>query len=98
MPKLVSGDVSNSRVRRLLTEDLGNAMSGDRTVPFDEQTVGADVGGSVVCNPIVEQFFELRMQGDIAVVVQLAERDPQPVRRANLYDRIDGRSSTIPCY
>ncbi len=74
VPKLVGRDVSNSCFCSLLTEDLGNPMGGNRTVSFDEEPVGADLSGTVICDPIVQELFELRMQGDVSVVVQLAER------------------------
>ena len=75
VPKLVRGNVSNSRVCSLLTEDLGNPMRSDRTVLFDEEPVGPDVCGAVVCHPIIEELFELGMKGEMAIVVQLAERN-----------------------
>ena len=47
--------------------------------------------GPVVGDPVVEEFFQLRVQGNVAVVVQLADRDPQPVGGADLHDRVDGQ-------
>ena len=46
-------------------------------------------------DPVVEQVFELRVQRDVAVVVQLADRDPQPVGRTDLHDRIDGEGEQL---
>jgi hypothetical protein len=43
----------------------------------------------VVGDPIVEQWFELWVQRDVAVVVELADRDPQPVGGADLHDSVD---------
>ena len=40
--------------------------------------------------PVVEERLELGVQRDVAVVVELAERDPQPVGGADLHDGIDG--------
>jgi hypothetical protein len=54
-------------------EDLGNPMGGDRTVPFDEQSVGADIGGSVVCNPA---FVSPNYQVSNDVVVTLGNWVP----------------------
>ena len=56
---------------------------------------GAQSGGPVVGDPVVEQFFELRVQRDVAVVVQLADRDPQPVGGADLHDRVDGEGEQL---
>ena len=38
--------------------------------------------------PLAEQGDQLRVQGDVAVVAQLAERDPQPVVAADLHDGV----------
>ena len=43
----------------------------------------------------VEQVFELRVQRDVAVGVHLADRDPKPVGRADLHDRIDGECEQL---
>ena len=93
VPKLVSRHMPNSGICNVLAEDLGNTLRGVRTVPFDKEPVGSDVGGTVVCHPIVEEFFELRMERDVSVVMQLIQRNPQPVDGANLHDGVD-RAST----
>ena len=56
---------------------------------LDEHQLRAQVlgpGGE----PAVEELFELGVQGDVAVVVQFADRDPQPVGGADLHDGVDG--------
>src|SRR5215207_7531452 len=58
---------------------------------FDEQQPDrAQPGGAVVGDPVVEQFLQLRVQRDVAVVVEFADRDPKPERRADLDDGVDG--------
>ena len=71
-------------------ERFGDAVVTDRPVVFEQKAIRAQSGGSVAGDPVVEQFFQLRVQRDVAVVVELADRDPQPVGRADLHDRVDG--------
>ena len=40
-------------------------------------------------DPLVEQVLELRVQRDVAVGAELPERHVQPVRGADLHDRVD---------
>ena len=53
-------------------------------ISFERRSCGP--GGE----PAVEELFELGVQGDVAVVVQFADRDPQPVGGADLHDGVDG--------
>jgi len=46
----------------------------------------------VLADPVVEHVLELWVQRDVAVVVELADRDPEPVGRADLDDGVDGES------
>ncbi|WP_392755300.1 hypothetical protein [Streptomyces sp. LN590] len=39
--------------------------------------------------PVVQQRLHLRVQGDVAVGVHLADRDAEPVGGADLHDRVD---------
>jgi hypothetical protein len=56
------------------------AVVGDQPlVPADVLQVGRGPGG--------EQLCELGVQRDVAVVAELAQRDPQPVPGADLDDR-----------
>ena len=45
--------------------------------------------------PLVEQLLQLRVQRDIAVSVQLAQRDVQPVGRTDLNDGIGGQCQVL---
>jgi hypothetical protein len=45
----------------------------------------------MVGDPVIKQLFELWVQRDVAVVVQLADREPQPVGGSDLHDRVDGQ-------
>jgi hypothetical protein len=57
------------------------AVVGDQPlVPADVLQVGRGPGGEQVC--------ELGVQRDVAVVAELAQRDPQPVPGADLDDRV----------
>ena len=46
----------------------------------------------MVADPVVEHLLQLRVQRDVAVVMELADRDAQPERRTDLHDRVDGQS------
>jgi hypothetical protein len=67
----------------------GDAPRGDRAMASEQEAVGAHLAGPVVGDPVVEQFLQLRMQGDVAVIVKLAHRDPQPIGRADLDHGVD---------
>jgi hypothetical protein len=43
-------------------------------------------------HPVVQQLLELRVERDVAVVVELADRDAQPVGRADLHDCVGGQA------
>jgi len=49
----------------------------------------------VLTDPVVEHVFELWVQRDVAVVVELADRYPQPERRADLDDGVDVQSEEL---
>ena len=88
--ELVRGDVADARVGAEPAQRGGDAQRGDGTVAFEQEPVGAQAGGPVVGDPVVEQRLELRVQGDVAVVVELADRDAEPVGGADLDDGVDG--------
>jgi len=48
----------------------------------------------VLTDPVVEHVLELRVQRDVAVVVELADRDPKPVGGADLDNGVDVRASS----
>jgi hypothetical protein len=59
------------------------------------RAIGAQPGGPVVGDPGIEQLFELWVQWDVAVIVQFADRDPQPAGGADLNDRVDGEGQQL---
>ena len=96
MPQLVGGDVADAGGVAQMPQRLGDTVVTDRPVVFEQKTIGAQPGGPVVGDPVVEEFFQLWVQRNVAVVVQLADRDPQPVGGADLHDRVDGKLSSSP--
>ena len=73
----------------------GDALMADRSVVFEQKAIGAQAGRPVVGDPVVEQLFQLWVQRDVAVVVQFADRDPQPVGGADLHDGVDGEGEQL---
>ena len=65
-----------------------DAALADALAVLDEQVAAAQAGWSVG-EPLVEEVLELRVQGNVAVVAQLAQRHVQPVGGADLYYGID---------
>ncbi len=66
---------------------------GDGPSAFEQQPVRAQPGRATVDDPVVEHLFELRVQRDVAFVVELADGDSQPERRADLEEGVDGEAS-----
>ena len=97
MPELVRGDVSDSRRSGYLGDGPVDPALGDPPTAVDEQVVAAQARGPAG-DPVVEQVFELRVQGDVAVGAQLADRHVQPVGRSRSArrSRWSGRG-TRPC-
>jgi hypothetical protein len=77
------------------TDDAADLVAVDRpAVVGDEAPVSADVvlvGGG----PVGEQVNEVRMQGDVAVVAELAERHAQPVGLADADDGVGGKIAEL---
>ena len=71
-------------------ERVADALLADPSAALDEQPRLAQTGRPVG-DPLVEHVLELRVQRDVAVGAELPERHVQPVRRADLHDRIDGQ-------
>ena len=46
--------------------------------------------------PLIDHGFQLRVQWDVAVVVEFADRDPQPVGGADLDDGVGGEAEEFP--
>jgi len=88
--ELVSGDVADPCLAADPVQCGGDPQRGDGPVPFQQQPVGAQPGGPMLGDPVVEHFLELGMQWDVAVVVELADRDSQPEGGSDLDDGVDG--------
>ncbi|MDI3315610.1 MAG: hypothetical protein QJR12_15460 [Mycobacterium sp.] len=48
-----------------------------------------------LCEPLVEQFLQLRVQRDVSVGVQLAQRHVQPVGRTDLHNGVGGQRQVL---
>ena len=88
VPELVRRHVPDARGARSVRDGVLNALLADPSAALHEQPRLAQTRGTLG-DPFVEQLLELRVQGDVAVGAQLAERHVQPVRRADLDHRID---------
>ena len=74
--QLVGGDVADAGNVGDASQRGGDAVTTYRSIVFEQKAIGAQAIRSVVGDPVVEQLFELRVQRDVAVVVQFADRDP----------------------
>ena len=81
-------DVSDPGRRGDLGDGPVDAVVPDALAVFEEQVAAAQAGWSVG-EPLVEEVLQLRVQGNVAVVAQLAQRHVQPVGGADLHYRID---------
>ena len=95
MSQLMGGDVADPGNVGDVSQRGGDAVTTYRSIVFEQKAIGAQPMWSVLGDPVVEQLFELWVQRDVAVVVQLADRDPQPVGRADLHDRVDGEGQQL---
>jgi len=59
----------------LVVEDLADPVAGERPVAVDEQSIRTNPDGPVVGDPVVEEILELWVQRDVAVLVELADRN-----------------------
>jgi hypothetical protein len=57
-------------------------------LPFSRGSSSGFAGGHVALAVVGDEGQQLRVQRDVAVVVQLADRDVQPVPGADLHDRV----------
>ena len=87
----MGGDVADAGGFGNASQRGGHAVATDRSITFEQKAIGAQSAGSVMADPVVEQVLQLRVQRDVAVVVQLADRDPQPVGGSDLDDRVNGQ-------
>ena len=90
--QLMGGDVADAGGVGSVPQGFGDAVVADRPVVFEQKAIRAQSGGPVVGDPVVEQLLELWVQRDVAVVVQFADRNSQPVGGADLHDRVDGEA------
>ncbi len=79
MSQLMGGDVADTGHVGDAAQRSRHALVADRSIVFDQKVIGAQPVRSVVGDPVIKQVLELWVQRDIAVVVQLADRDAQPV-------------------
>ena len=63
MPQLVGGDVADAGDLAQVPQRLGDTVVTDRPIVFEQKMIGAQSVGAVVGDPVVEEFFQLRMQG-----------------------------------
>jgi hypothetical protein len=90
--ELMRGDVADPGVVGDAAERVGDAQLGDGSAVLEQEPIAAQPDGPVVRDPIVEQVLEVGVEWDVAVVVELADRDPHPERRTDLNDGIDSEA------
>src|SRR5712691_5646671 len=88
--QLVRRDAPESGMASDLFNSGVHSRCSDPAPMVGEQVVRTQ-GVAPSTEPLVEEGFKLRMEWDVAIAVQLADRHPQPVRRANLDNGIDGQ-------
>ncbi|BCO34927.1 hypothetical protein MHEC_27950 [Mycobacterium heckeshornense] len=89
------GDVADAGRARDAAQRRSDAVMANRPSVFDQKVIGAQPIGSMVGDPVIKEFFELWVQRDVAVVVQLADRDAQPVGGSDLHDGVDGEGQQL---
>jgi hypothetical protein len=88
VPQLMRVDMADSRCGSSGLDCLVDSGTWDRaTAISEEQWTVLPVRSPL--EPCVDHCFELGMQGDVPVVVKLADRDAEPVGGSDLDDRID---------
>ena len=90
VPELVRGHAADPGRLGGVRDRVPDALLADPSAALDEQVWLAQTRGTLG-DPLVEHLFELGVQGDIAVGAELPERHVQPVRGADLHDRVDGQ-------
>jgi hypothetical protein len=71
-------------------DGVSDALFADPPAALDEQPRLAQTDRPVR-DPLIEQVFELGVQRDVAVGAEFPERHVQPVRGADLHDRVDSQ-------
>ena len=85
--ELVWGNVANSSRFGYFGDGAVYARDGESAATFDEQQIRSQPFGSLR-QPVVNECLQLRVEWDVPVGVQLADRHAQPVRRTDLDDRV----------
>lgn len=73
--ELVRSHVSDACVVADAGERRGDSLLRDRSALLDEQSFRSQACGSVVGDPVVEQGFQVRMQGNVSVTMQFSDRN-----------------------
>ena len=93
--ELVGVHVADAGVAGDRGDDAVHGAPVDRGVVIGEEpALGPDVVG-VGGGPLGEELDEVGVQGDEAVVAELADRDPQPVGVADLGDGVGGQVAQL---
>lgn len=92
VPQLVRGDVADTSCLGLPGEGQPDAVGGERAAPIDKEALGAQPRWPVLGHPLVQHLLQLRVERYVTVVVELADGHPQPVRRADLDDRVNAEA------
>ena len=90
--ELVGGDVTDAGVDGDAAEGVGDTQFGDGPAVLEQKPFAAQAGRPIVRDPVVEEVLELGGQGNVAVVVELPDGNPQPVGRTDLHDGVDGEA------
>jgi hypothetical protein len=85
---LVGADVTDTGVVSDGVKCRVDSGRSDAATSLDEQQVGSDCAASVG-EPFVEQHLDLWVERDVAVVVELADRDSEPIGGTDLNDGVD---------
>jgi hypothetical protein len=91
----VGMDVADSRGGGDVVEDPGDGVpvQGGAVLARQQQRMpGRDVRGPV----LGDQRHQVWMQGKVAVLAELADRDVQTGRGADLVDRVGGQGGELP--
>jgi hypothetical protein len=92
--QLVGGNVADPSRGGDLGQGPVDPAGGDRPAAVHKQPVRAQVGRAAG-DVVVQERLEFGVQPDVAVVVELAQGDAQPVRRADLHDRVGGEGQQL---
>ena len=94
MPELVRVDVGEAGGGAGFVDQPGDGVPVQRAAVLagqQQRVVGGDVGGAVVA----DEGDQVRVQRQVPVVVQLADRDVEPVSGADEHDRVGGKRGEL---